>query len=369
MTYEKIEKYWGYERLDMFNYENIIVKKDLSDITEKSYIDFEKLRNATVLITGGNGMLATYIIYALRYLNEARNFNIRIIALVRNKEKAQIRLQGFNSTDNFQLINQDVCDEIKIDGGVEFIIHAAGSASPSAILNDPVGIIKANTIGTLNVLRIAKEKNIKNLLYTSTREIYGKIYKTTERIKESDYGYIDPLNFRSCYPESKRLAETLLKSFNEQYGVPFCIARLAHSYGPGMEINHDGRIMADLISNVVNNQNILLNSDGMAERAFCYISDAVAGLFLILLNGKPGEAYNLSNENEPIKIKDLAKIMTNLFPEKKLLIEYNLMSEKEKKGYVNFGRTELCTEKLRNLGWKPEVLLKEGILNTVKSFG
>ncbi|HOB20833.1 MAG TPA: NAD-dependent epimerase/dehydratase family protein [Candidatus Atribacteria bacterium] len=347
-------------------YSSSIVREDISDIISRD-IDWEMLRGRTVLITGASGMLASYLVYVLMHLNESRNMDIKVLALVRNAEKARLKFADFLSGKNFKLIRQDISDPVNCDCDIDYIVHAAGNASPKYILSDPVGIIKANTLGTMNVLELALQKKVKNVLFTSTREVYGRMPDGTEEILESDYGSLDCKELRSCYPESKRLAETMLESYFYQYKVPYTTARIAHSYGPGMDINEDGRVMSDFISDVVNGRDIVLKSDGKAERAFCYISDAVAGMFTVLLHGKPGEAYNIANESEPVMIKDAANTLVELFADRGLKVVFEIPEEKSK-GYSRMGRVRLNTQKLESLGWSCRVRLRDGLYRTVVSF-
>lgn len=346
-------------------YEKAIVREDMENIIERDYISFNKLNNKTVLITGANGMLAYYFTCVLMHLNIKKNFKIKVIALVRNLSKAESKFSSFLDDERFVLLHQDICDEINLIEPVDYIVHAAGAASPKFINNDPVGIIAANTKGTVNVLEFAKKNKVKNILFTSTREIYGKV-EGIEFISEQDMGVIDPMESRSCYPESKRMAEQLFKSYYNQYNIPFTIARIAHSYGPGMEINDDGRVMSDFISDIVNNKNIIMKSTGMAERAFCYINDAVAAMFLILLDGKIGEAYNIANETEPMMIRDVALLLVDIFKEKSLSVTYELNNDQN--GYCKYARVGLDTNKIEMLGWKPMITLSEGMKRTVLSF-
>jgi len=169
---------------------------------------------------------------------------------------------------------------------------------------------------------------------------------------------------RSCYPESKRLAENMIVSYGYQYDVNFKIARLAHSYGPGMIIHDDGRIMADLLSNVINGENIVLKSSGDALRAFCYVSDATLALLLITLSDKKNEIYNVSNETEEISIRNLAEKLISMYPERNLELVFDIDKDSATK-YVNFKRTRLNDDKLYSLGFNPQTSLEDGIRNTV----
>lgn len=347
----------------MFNYHNPTVQQDLLEI---SRIPLTELDGRTVLITGANGMIATYLIYALMFQANRHGLNIRVIALTRNRKKAEHLFDAFLSDSRFTLLIQDVCDPIPYAGDIDYIFHFAGNASPYHIIHDPVGIMKSNLLGTINVLESARERNTEKVIFASTREVYGE-NKAERSLSETSFGSIDCLDGRSCYPESKRAAETLCKSYYLQYGVNFNAVRIAHTYGPGMKLENDGRVMADLLACVVNGRNIILKSKGEVLRAFCYITDTVRGLFQILLHGKDAEAYNLANETEEISIRDLAELLIRSCPEKRLKVEYQIPKE-QPAAYCNYKRIGLDTHKIENIGWKPEISLKEGIARTIKSF-
>ena len=348
----------------MLNFFNDIVQEDMKDIYEQKIL-FDKIKNKSVLITGATGMLATYIIYFLHYLNINKESNIKIYALARNKKKIEEIFNTLIDDKNFVIVNQDVIKEILIDEKIDYIFHLASSANPKSILDDPVGIIQANTLGTINVCQFAI-KNKALVFFASTREIYGKI-EGKEFVKETDMGVCDCIEDRACYPESKRISETICKSYNLQYKMKYQICRIAHVYGPGMNIENDGRIMSDIISDIVNNRNIILKSDGSAQRAFCYLSDAVRAIFFILLNGQENDVFNLSNEEEEISIKDLARLATELFLEKNIKVNYQI-SNNNSNLYTNYKRSKLDNSKLYDLGWKIKTNLKEGIKKTVLSF-
>ena len=348
----------------MIAYNNQIVTDDLAGIC-KSELDWQQFHEKTVLITGATGMLAAYLTYTFLYLKEHFGINVRVIALCRTKSKAENTFKVFLNKPYFTLLLQDVCEPIQYEGNIDYIFHLAGNASPHFINTDPVGIVKSNMIGTFNVLELAKEKHTKKVIFASTREVYGKNEKE-DSLTESSFGTIDPMENRSCYPESKRAAETIFKSYFLQYGVNFNALRIAHSYGPGMNLNNDGRVMADLMGNVVDGKNIELKSTGEALRAFCYITDAVTGIFYAALKGEPGEAYNLANETEEISIRDLAQMLVSLRRDKDLKVVFNIPETNT--GYCNYKRVGLNTQKLESLGWKPKVSLKEGCLKTINSF-
>jgi len=343
-------------------YNNRIVQEDIKNIISSVKL-IDKLKNKTIIITGATGLIASYCMQTLVYLNDEYDFNMKIIPLIRNYEKLKAIIDFSKRKDFYPLI-QDVCSNININEKVDYILHMASSSNPTTITKNPVGIIEANVIGTLKVLELARNTGAK-VLFTSTREIYGKMDEQISEIKESDMGIINPLELRSCYPESKRMAENLLVSYAYQYGIKYNIVRIAHTYGPGMIIENDGRVMSDLIGNIIRNEDIVLKSNGEALRAFCYVSDCVNALFNVIISGKENEVYNISNEREEISIKDLANLLNDV-SEKRVRITYNIQDNANK--YVNFKRVKLNNKKISTLGWDAKINLRYGIERTIKYF-
>lgn len=319
------------------------------------------LNGKTVLVTGASGMLASYVTWLLLYLHEEAGIEVSVVALCRNPQKAEHYFGSYIGKPYFSMLTQDVCDPIAYDGAVDYIFHLAGNASPHFINTDPVGIMRCNLMGTMNVLELARKKQTAKVLFASTREVYGK-NEEAELLDEKNFGTLDPLDNRSCYPESKRAAETLLKSYYLQYGIDFNTIRIAHAYSPTMTLENDGRVMADLMSDVVAGRNIVLKSSGEAIRAFLYITDAVLGMFTVLFKGKAGEAYNLANETEPVCIRDLAQLLASSRSDKNIQVVIN---EGDQKGYCTYRRTALNTTAIEHLGWKPQVPLREGIIRVL----
>lgn len=342
-----------------------IIQEDINNIIDsEEYL--QNYKNNTILISGANGMIPSYFVFTLLELNRKYDTNIKVIALVRNITKAKLKFEKYLNDKNLSFLVQDVCDEIDIEENINIIIHAASQASPKYYGIDPVGTLNANVIGTNNLLKLAKEKNVSEFLFLSTSEVYGQP-KNPSNINENDYGYLDILNVRSCYAESKRLAETMCISWQHQYGIPIKIARIFHTYGPGMLLD-DGRVFADFVENIVNNKDIIMNSDGSAKRPFCYISDSISAMFKIIHFGKVGNAYNIANIDEYISIKNLAQTLTNLYPNKNLNVIFNNNDLND--GYIKSSVSEAypCINKIKSLGWKPCISIKEGFKKTIDSF-
>jgi UDP-glucuronate decarboxylase len=344
---------------------NPIIKEDLLYIYN-SNIDWSIFRDTTILITGANGFLPAYLVEFFLFLNNTNpNINLKVFGLVRNEKKGKERFKDYLKYKNFKLIIQDVCDEIKINGNIDYIFHAASQASPKFYGLDPVGTLYPNIIGTINLLNFSKLKNVKSFLYFSSGEVYGEV--KAKSIKESNFGHLDPTNVRSCYAESKRMGENICISFHHQFGVNIKIVRPFHTYGPGMALN-DGRVFADFVNCIINKSDINLNSDGSAIRCFCYLSDATIGFIKVLIDGIPGQAYNIGNPNEEISIINLAKTLTKLYSDFNLNV--NLKNQNNKLGYIasKVKKVSPNINKVKKLGWSPKISLTQGFKRTIDSF-
>lgn len=346
----------------MVKTENKIIKEDLEFIANTN-LPWEKLGGKTVLITGANGFLPSYLVKTILFLNKNKfKDKTKILAL----DVSDSRLAMHRGQKELVFMNQDICQPIKIKDNIDFIIHAASKASPKFFGQDPVGTLSANIFGTKNLLDLAAGKKVESFLFFSSGEIYGQVPEKDMPIKEDVYGQLDPTNVRSCYAESKRMGETMCISWLHQYNVPAKIVRPFHTYGPGMNLE-DGRVFADFVSDVVNNRNIVIKSNGKATRAFCYIADATVGFFTILLNGANGQAYNLANDRAETTISDLAKLLIGLFPEKNLKIE---KKENTEKGYLKSQVDKYSPDisKISKLGWQAKFSLEQGFKRTINSF-
>ncbi len=342
---------------------NNIIKEDISSIIN-CFDYWERFKNKTILITGANGFLPAYLVES--FLSLDKTYNTKIIAIVRNKQKANNRFKNYMTDTNLEIIEHDVCNEFNYNHKIDFIIHAASQASPKYYKVDPVGTLNANVLGTINMLKLAQKKSVESFLYFSSGEVYGEVKDEFMPIKEDTFGYLNPALVRSCYGESKRMGETICVSYFAQYGIKAKIVRPFHTYGPGMVLD-DGRVYADFVANILKDQNIILNSDGKAKRAFCYLTDATIGFLTVLVNGENGEAYNVGNPQEEYSILELANILVNLYPEKKIEVILNKTINTD---YLKstITRNSPNIDKLKKLNWNPTVTIKKGFKRTVSSF-
>ena len=346
---------------------NKIVQEDMKYIVDY-LLPWKKFEGKTVLISGANGFLASYMVKALLYFNDkTRGRKVKVICCARNQSKSTERFEEYKYRDDIKFVFQDICDPIAVDGDVHYIIHAASQASPKYYGVDPVGTLLANVLGTYNLLELARQKKVEGLLYFSSGEVYGEVTEKQLPTKESDYGYVDPANVRSCYAESKRMGENMCVSWAHQFGVPAKIARPFHTYGPGMSLD-DGRVFADFVADIVNGKNILMKSDGSATRSFCYLADATIGFFLVLLTGEVGQAYNVGNDKGEISIYELAQTLVRLFPEKGLKV---IREERgDNQAYLKSKISRSCpdTSKIRAMGWEPMFSVEDGFRRTIRSW-
>jgi nucleoside-diphosphate-sugar epimerase len=300
---------------------NLIIQEDLELITSAS-LPWEDLRNKTVMVTGGGGFLASYLIKALLFANAMHSLNIKVVCVVRCSGGGYVRLKDWISNPNLAIYHQDISETLQADfPHADIIIHAASQASPKYYGVDPVGTLSPNSIGTLQLLQHALRSNVSQFVFISSGEVYGNPLSKDNLISEIDFGSLDPVNVRSCYAESKRMGEAMCAAWGHQYDLHTNIIRPFHTYGPGIALN-DGRVFADFVAAVVERRDIHLSSDGAALRPFCYLTDAIVGFLTILFKGQKGNAYNIGNPDAEISIRELAYLVANLFPERNIGVNF-----------------------------------------------
>lgn len=345
---------------------NRIILEDMEKLYLRN-IDWNVLNNTKVLVTGAYGMLASYMVYMLIYLNEYHGFNIDVYALGRNENKARKKFGDYFEREYFHFIESDLSNISNLTIFPDYIIHAASFASSQFFGTDPVGTTKPNVLGTYGLLESAARNVIKSMLFVSSGEVYGET--NCETVYENGYGISDPLDLRYCYGESKRMGECLCNCYWHQYKVPVKIARLGHTYGPTMDIYNDKRVFSEFVLNAVRSENIVVKSDGSPMRAFCYIADATAAFFQILFNGKNGEAYNVANMQGLVTMKYLAEMIASFSEKKVLKVEYAIRPTDE--AYIESAQAKHNvpnTEKMQSLGWSCDYTIEEGFRRTIDSF-
>jgi UDP-glucuronate decarboxylase len=344
---------------------NPVIQRDLEWILS-SPINWQQFQKKRFLISGANGFVPAYMIETLLYLNEVSNANIRVVGLVRNRERAMERFAHLASREDLTLTVQDVRQPYAGPSGFDYVVHAASQASPKYYSTDPAGTFETNVLGTLQMLQVARTEQSEGFLFFSSGEVYGQIENPTIGISESWFGPLDPMNIRSCYGEGKRAGEALCATWHAQFGIPAKVVRLSHTYGPGMRFD-DGRVFADFVADIVAGRNIVMKSDGSARRPFCYLADATIAFFSVLLQGRVGEAYNVGSDHE-ISILELAETLCRLFPGRGCQVERRdrtsgdpYLARRQPAGHFDLS-------KIRSLGWEPKIDICEGFRRTVESY-
>ena len=327
-------------------------------------VDWEKFRNRTVLVTGATGRLGMYIVEAINKADIDWNLNITIIALARNERKLREVFGASLNLPNIHTLVQDITGPIRWEGDVHYIFHTAGAASPQDFTNAPVDTLWGHLRGTYNVLELAREKKSEKILYVSTVEVYGE-WKKEEGIREEDMGPLHCDNARACYPEAKRMCETMLASYEAQYGIPYVGVRLCHTFGPGIALD-DGRAFSEFIRNVIKGEDIVLQTDGSAVRTYTYVADAIGAMLLAFTKGKE-HYYNIANPENLISIRDLAELIAGLDPKGKVKVRY-AVKEEQKLKYLPFKLGIMNVDRIMELGWHPQVGLEDAFRYTLESF-
>tara|TARA_B100001093_G_scaffold103004_1_gene95182 strand:- start:4028 stop:5080 length:1053 start_codon:yes stop_codon:yes gene_type:complete len=337
-----------------------ILYQDLDNVFNNKIINWKKIHKKKILITGANGFIASYLISFLIFLNIKKKFNIKIFLITRNSKEIKKKFIN-NKTRNFvKILNINLNENLDISQKVDYIFHLASNSSPKNYKKFPLNTLEPNVLGTFNLLSYASKIKIKSFIFFSSGEVYGN--SKNNILKEEKLFDFNPLTLRASYVEGKKIAETICYSFFKQKKIPIKILRIFHTYGPFMNLN-DGRVMMDFVKNAVNEKNIVIKSEGNQKRSFCYISDLIQGLFIVLLKGKNGEAYNLANNNEYYSIKRLAYVISKLTKHKKII--YKTRPKKDNYLISPFNRVYPSIEKIKKLGFKPSIGIKEGFKKTI----
>lgn len=310
-------------------------------------VEIEKLRGKTILVTGATGLIGSAFVDMLLHV---RDFEVTVYAAGRNEERAKHRFAEYKDDGRFHFLKYDVTDPLDSDVCFDYIIHAASNASPNFFANNPVEVMLANINGVKNLLDYGRAHDLKRFLYVSSGEVYGE--GDGRVFTEDYYGYVDINSPRSCYPSSKRAAETLCAAYGKEYGLDCVIARPSHTYGPHFT-ESDNRVYAQFIRNIQRGEDIVMKSTGSQFRSWCHVDDCVSALLYILLDGKSGEAYNIADNTSNISIRQLAEMIAEIGNRKVIM---QLPDDAEKAGYNVVTKSVFSTAKLEALGWR----VKEG---------
>jgi len=330
------------------------IDNDIEKIYNNTKKFINKFSDKKILITGGNGFLGKYFVKVFLEYNKFLKKPLKLLVLdLKFKKSDKI------NDSNVTYIEKDVSKNFSIEKKIDYIIHAAGIASPFYYRKKPIETLEVSIEGTKNCLDLARKYKSKFIFFSSS-EIYGDPDKKNIPTKEAYRGNVSTLGPRACYDESKRLGETLCYIYNNKYNLDINIVRPFNVYGPGMK-QKDYRIFPNFISNILNNKNINIYGTGKQTRTYCYITDAIEGFIRVLCYGKRGEVYNIGNTDPEISVSQIFKVL-NKIHNKKIHSKFI----KHPKSYPSDEPQRRCpdlTKAKTHLNYKPKVKLQDGLIN------
>lgn len=293
-----------------------LLRQDLEYICRSLERELAVMAGSRLLITGGGGFLGYYLVQAALHWNSTRARGNAIAVTVYDNYMRGVPqwLESLRGSAGLSLVRQDMILPLPADmGHFDYIIHAAGIASPIYYRAQPIKCIDANINGLRNLLEYSLAEReagraVKGLLFYSSSEIYGDPVASAIPTPETYRGNVSCTGPRACYDESKRFGETLCVNFARHHGLQVSIARPFNNYGPGLKIT-DGRVLPDFARDVLAGRDIVMLSDGSPTRTFCYATDAIIGYYKVLVRGRSGEAYNIGIDRPEISVADLAGLV------------------------------------------------------------
>jgi nucleoside-diphosphate-sugar epimerase len=346
----------------MFSLYNSKLWMEDLDRTLASLPILEELAGKRVLITGGAGLVLSPVVDLFFRYNETHDTAIEILAAGRWIEEMQGRFGEYCEKPYFHFVPYDAAKtDNQLTEPADYIIHGASNASPDMIVREPVETMMSNFMGLKALLDYAKESGTKRLLYVSSSEIYGK-KEDARPYREGEYGYIDLLSARNSYSVGKRAAETLCVSYQEEYGVESVIVRPGHIYGPTAS-PQDVRVASAWAYAAARGEDIVMKSEGKQLRSYCHCLDTASAVLTVLLRGEASGAYNISNPDAIVTIRDMAELLSKAGG---VELRMELPTEAERKGFNPMSNSALESEGLQGLGWKGLFDAPTGCAHTVQ---
>lgn len=338
--------------------ETALRPSDLAEINDGLGDLARQFEGRTVLVTGAAGFLGRYFCELFALLNQSVLRHPCRLILCDNLITGDAANFALGAIPHARFLQHDVVQPLRIEESLDYIIHAAGIASPQYYRKYPLETLEVATQGTRRMLELAREHDVAAILYFSSSEIYGDPDPRYVPIPESYRGNVSCTGPRACYDESKRLGETLCKVFYEQYGVKTKTVRPFNVYGPGMK-QDDYRVLPQIASHIVHGKPMSIYGSGRQTRTFTYITDAINGFLRALVLGHPGDVYNIGNPEPEISMLNLLRIVGDVMGRN---VSYQL---------VDYPDTYPADEPLRrcpdvskaaiDVGFKPQVALPDGL--------
>jgi dTDP-glucose 4,6-dehydratase len=303
-----------------------------------------------MLVTGAAGFLGSYLTdRLLADGHEVIGMDNRVSGRTENLDDAF-------ENDRFSFYEHDVTEFIHVSGELDAVLHLASLASPVFYRDHPIKTLKVGALGTHKTLGLAKEKDA-TYLFTSTSEVYGDPEVNPQ--PESYRGNVDPYGPRSCYDESKRYGESLVRGYRDKHDLDVRVARIFNTYGPRMRLD-DGRVIPNFMKQALTGADLTVYGDGEQTRSFCYVSDMIDGL-VALLESDAKEPVNIGNPDERT-INELAEVVLDVVGSESAIAHEPLPPQdpQVRRPDISMARQEL--------GWEPEVGLRKGLARSLRYF-
>lgn len=335
-----------------------VLKKDISELLHSDF-PVDEIKGKSFLVTGATGLVGSLFVKTILQGNRELDFGCKIVAVVRNIEKAKETFVDYLDDNKLSFLICDLAkDSIKTEQPIDYIVHAAAVTTSKDMVTYPVDNIMISVMGTRTVLEFARLNNVKAVVYLSSMEVYGQMFVSDHKIKEDELGFVDLTAARSCYPEGKRMCECLCNAYAAQYDVNVMSARLAQTFGPGI-LKNENRVFAQFAKSAINGTDIVLHTKGESEGNYVYTMDAVCAIVTLLLRGSKGEAYNVSNAESHMTIAEMGEMVATKVAGGKIKLVFDIPEDANKLGYAPTTKMHLDNTKMCALGWKPRVSLQE----------
>ena len=352
-----------------------LLTEDLETICTDLASELGEMAGGSLLVTGGGGFLGYYLVQTALHWNRTRKGRGAIDVTVYDNYMRGVPdwLEQLRGEPGLTLVRQDMIQPLPAAmPHFDYIVHAAGIASPIYYRAHPIKCMDANINGLRNLLdysvaEAGHGRPVRGFLFYSSSEIYGDPALDAIPTPETYRGNVSCTGPRACYDESKRYGETLCVAFAGQHDVPVKMARPFNNYGPGLKIT-DGRVLPDFARDVLAGRDIVMLSDGSPKRTFCYAADAITGYYKVLVRGRPGEPYNVGIDRPEISMAQLADIVCATAAE---LFDYRgrvVLGQATQADYLIDNPNRRCPviDKARTeLGYQPKVLVEEGIYRSL----
>ena len=342
---------------------DLVLKEDLEFILDKVFRE-GKFNRSTVLVTGATGLVGSLIVKSILYANQVLNAQIIVLASVRNLEKAADTFADF-SNESLIFVTDSLLSPLYFDQTIDFIVHTASITASKEMVENPTGVLLTAFESTKNLLEYVKAHPSCKMVYISSMEYYGQVADDYTNVTEDKLGYIDLSKSRSCYPESKRVCEALCNAYVVQYNLDVCSARLAQTFGAGVPLS-DNRVFAQFAKSALNKTDIILHTMGQSEGNYCYTADTVYGIFVLLQKGEKGHSYNVARNHSTIL--NMAKMVADKIGNNQSKAEVHIPENLGRLGYAPDVKLKLNSDKLKALGWQPEMDLENMFKRMIRSW-